>query len=159
METKYQTTKRLTQEVIDEIITLDESGELTAETLLERAKDKDSILHDFFEWNDSEAGIKYRLHQARILINEIKIVVEDKVISGFENVSIVLEEGETKRVYKPVFQIMSNEEQRMQIIQRAIAHQEYWAEQYKQYSELAPIVAVIKKTKASLNKQWQKKKK
>jgi hypothetical protein len=37
------------------------------------ARKKSSEMHDFFEWDDSKAGAKYREHQARQLIGMLKV--------------------------------------------------------------------------------------
>lgn len=159
MKQKYQTTKKINQKVINEILEVEKEKGLTAENLLEKAKNKNNVLHDLFEWSNANAGDKWRLHQARMLINEVKIIVEDKVLYGIENVRVTLSDGNSERFYKPIYEILSNENQRQQLIQRAISHQEYWANQHEIYEELKPIVTAIKKTKASLEKKWQKKKK
>ena len=53
---------------------------VTPSKVLELAKDPNHPLHSFFEWNDEVASNKYRLIQARDLINQIllKILNEDK---------------------------------------------------------------------------------
>ncbi len=157
-EEEYKKTKKFNSEVISEIVAIEKEDGLTAENLLERARDKSNPLHDFFEWNNSKAGEKWRLQQARFIINEVKIYVEDKEMFGFENVSVKTEDGTTKRVYKPMVEIISNESYRKQIIMRALQQQKYWAEQNKMYSEFKPIVSAIKKTEKNLKKKWQKKK-
>jgi hypothetical protein len=52
---------------------LDKHGKLTAEIVVEEARAKDSPLHEYFDWNNKEAGEKWRLHQARLLIVNVKI--------------------------------------------------------------------------------------
>ena len=51
------------------------NGELTAEGVVKEAKKKRSPLHGQFEWDDTKAGHKYRLVQARTLIRSVKIEV------------------------------------------------------------------------------------
>ena len=48
-------------------------GNLTAEIVLNEAKRKKSPLHDYFEWDDSTAAHKWRMHQARQLIISVKV--------------------------------------------------------------------------------------
>ena len=58
-----------------------ESGELTPGAVVVEAQDPDSDLHDFFEWDDTKAGHKYRLVQARQLIRSVTVVIEtDEII-------------------------------------------------------------------------------
>lgn len=43
-------------------------GRITPRALVDAARDPDSPLHSFFEWDDSEAAEKYREMQARTLL-------------------------------------------------------------------------------------------
>lgn len=58
-----------------------ERGVLLPADVLERAKDPDSPLHEFFEWDDSVAANLYRLDQARTLIRTVKLTVTVEEIS------------------------------------------------------------------------------
>jgi hypothetical protein len=51
------------------------NGVLTPAAVVEDAKNPESILHEHFEWNDQEAGYKFRLEQARNLISSVKVVI------------------------------------------------------------------------------------
>lgn len=160
MKEKYKETQKFTKEVIAEILEVKDESGLTAETLLDRAKNKKSNLHDFFEWDNSEAGEKWRLQQARIIINDVKIIVEDKELFAFENVSVVVksninsdENTESKREYKTVIEISSNEDYRSQVLNRALGEISYWKEKYNELNELKDIFKSIEKTKT----KWQKK--
>lgn len=51
-------------------------GKLTPELVVEHAEDPESPLHDHFDWDNREAGDKWRKHQARMLICNVKIVSE-----------------------------------------------------------------------------------
>tara|TARA_R110002020_G_scaffold334121_1_gene549507 strand:+ start:95 stop:565 length:471 start_codon:yes stop_codon:yes gene_type:complete len=53
----------------------EQTGELTAKGVVERARNPKSALHSKFEWDDSIAGEKYREAQAYRLINRYKIRV------------------------------------------------------------------------------------
>lgn len=68
-------------------------GKITAETVLNVAKDENSVLHGMFEWDDSLAAEKYRLSQARTIINNIEVRVVNE--HGVINI--------------PVFEIVRNE--------------------------------------------------
>jgi len=161
MKMVYKETDRISKEVIEEIVQIEKEKGLTATNLLERAKEKDNPLHKFFDWNNNKAGEKWRMHQARLLVNEIKVIVEGKEMYAFESVIVnteTLDEEEAERTYKPVNEILDREDLRVQVIRAAINHAEYWKNQYGIYGELKPIVTSIDKTKKSLEKKWQKKK-
>lgn len=156
---KYITTKTITKEVVEEILDIEKEDGLSAENIVERAKDKSNPLHNFFEWDNTEAAYQYRLQQGRVLINQVRVVVEDKTLYGFENVRVIVANGDTERFYKPIIEILNNEEQRKELIKRALQTQKYWAEQYEKYTELKPIVVAIKTTERNLLRKWQQKKK
>lgn len=52
----------------------DVSGELEPHAVVDAARSEASPLHDYFEWDDSEAAEQYRQHQARHLIRSIRVV-------------------------------------------------------------------------------------
>jgi hypothetical protein len=68
---KIQTKKSssdLIKKISDEL-----DGEITADILLERAKNSKSQLHAFFNWDDTEAAYLYRVIQAKELIRRCKV--------------------------------------------------------------------------------------
>jgi hypothetical protein len=65
-------------------------GELTSETLLKAAEPEDSFFHVAFEWNNDIAAHKFRLSQARDIINNVEVVV--------------VSDGEPRQI--PVFEII-----------------------------------------------------
>ncbi len=66
------------QEALEAIY--ERNGQLTAELVLKEASDQDSagyeVLHAFFTWDDGDAGNRWRLSQARMLIRRCRIRVE-----------------------------------------------------------------------------------
>jgi len=71
-------------------------GKLTAETVLEQARNEKNILHDFFTWDNTAAAEKWRKEEARKLINSIEV----RIIS----------DGAPRQV--PVFEIVTTPEGR-----------------------------------------------
>lgn len=66
-------------------------GELTPQQVVVAATPEDSELHRYFEWDDSKAAAKHRLHQARSLIRSCRITVitrpeETVAVRAFVNV-------------------------------------------------------------------------
>lgn len=53
-------------------------GKLLPSDLVEAARDPSSALHALFDWNDSEAANRWRLHQASQIIRDLRIVYENK---------------------------------------------------------------------------------
>ena len=48
-------------------------GRLTGEVVVKEAEDPAHPLHDRFDWDDSDAAAKWRVHQAEGLIRSIKV--------------------------------------------------------------------------------------
>jgi alpha-D-ribose 1-methylphosphonate 5-triphosphate synthase subunit PhnL len=161
---QYKNTEKFTPEVISEVLEVKEAYGLTAENLLRKASKKSSSLYEFFDWDNSSAGEKWRLNQARGLINEIKIIVEDKEVYAFENVNVTVEECKTltstpiskfgSREYKTIVEVMNNNDYREQLIHRALMEANYWKERHAELTELSPIFITIENE----NKKWQNKK-
>jgi hypothetical protein len=57
---------------------------ITPNLIVEVAKNPNSILHGYFEWDDRKAGHSFRLQQARHLITSVKvnIITDTKMISA-----------------------------------------------------------------------------
>lgn len=156
MMVEYKITPKLTEEVIDELLSLSKNNELSAEIIVEKAKDKNNPLHDLFEWNDTEAAHSFRLYQARVLVNEVRVVIDNQEYYAFENVVVKASisnngsQTQTLRLYKPVVEILSDEEMRKQVVRAALNHLSYWERQNAKYSELSPIVKAAAKVRRKL---------
>lgn len=72
---------KITEDVRTRLADLETNGRLTPEAVVEDARDEHSPLHDFFEWDDSEASHQYRLWQARTVIKSVNLVTvtSDKI--------------------------------------------------------------------------------
>lgn len=51
----------------------DTDGKLTADSVVSKATDPSTALHEHFEWDDTAAAHEYRLEQARHLIRTVRI--------------------------------------------------------------------------------------
>lgn len=135
---------------------------LTTGALLEEARKRTSPLHHLFEWNDSKAAEQWRLQQARIIINQVKVVIDEKEYSQWENVTVhvIDDDGEiqNKRVYKPIEEIMETPALRDQLIANSLRQLRYWEEQNEKYQELRPIISTAQKVRRRLQNRWQRKK-
>jgi len=160
---QYKNTEKFTPEVISEVLEVKDTYGLTAENILRKASKKSSLLYEFFDWDNSSAGEKWRLQQARGIINEIKIIVNNKELYAFENVNVIIKEAiisnnkKSKfgnREYKTIVEIMDNEDYKNQLIHKALTEATYWKERHEELMELSPIFISIESTK----QKWQNKK-
>ena len=63
--------------------------------LVAAAKAKRSPLHDLFTWDDSEAASRWRTHEARQVINRIRVIREDtnEPMPAFVHVRCITDNG------------------------------------------------------------------
>lgn len=95
----------------------DENGELTAPLVLSEAASPSSPLHRHFEWDDSVAGQKYRLEQARDLIRSVRIEVLDDSPSGPRRVRAYLNAvDESGRSYRRTEDVVANDRLRSDVM-------------------------------------------
>ena len=109
-----------------------EKGQLTARLVLEDARNEDSPIHRFFDWNDRTAAEKYRLEQASNLIRQVQIMVridhEDRPMREF---LCVVKDGDSQ--YLPYQEVKQNRSFREQVLERAKQDLEGWIERYDTY--------------------------
>lgn len=84
----------------------EEHGKLTPALVVQVARDEDHPLHSHFEWDDTVAAERYRLHQARQVIATVRVVYQraDGDLSKVREFhSVRMPEG---RTFEPVDEIV-----------------------------------------------------
>lgn len=119
-------------------------GDVTRESFLESARDEGSVVHNLFEWNDSIAGERWRLHQAgKILTNlKVNIVYEEKEpvkVKAFLNAV----PGSSKGRFFNVQAALSRVDTRAGVLQRAKEELQAFTDKYRTLSELSSVIKVI----------------
>jgi hypothetical protein len=72
IEEKVSSTETI-RKALEEIQATNPDGLLKAEDVVDKAAHPDHPMHQYFEWDDSEAAVQYRLMQARVLIRKIRV--------------------------------------------------------------------------------------
>ena len=111
---------------------------ITAEEVLNRARNVDSELHKCFEWDDSIAGEKYRLQQAQ---NILRMLVFYPTVESKQPVRVFSYTTETK--YKPTVQMVVNIDEYQELLKRAKQELQAFRNKYKTLSELQDIFNLI----------------
>jgi hypothetical protein len=135
------------------------SGRLNPHDIVREASNTNNPLHNWFDWTDETASEKWRVHQARLLLNSIKIRVQFE--NGFKeykkylNVTFVstTDNKKTKNFYMDSKAVMNDEGLRNQVITKAVKEAEYWQRAYNDYQELEDIFSSIRRTKKKLAKK------
>lgn len=131
-------------------------GEITPQELVSLAKDHNSPIHKYFEWDDKKAAKDYRLYQARRLIKSIIIEIDGSDVPAYHNIRL-LDSDEPS--YMDTLNCMHSPDIWAQVLNRALMEAKNWAERYKTYKELAPIVGAITRTSERISNADKKKEK
>ena len=127
-------------------------GVLRPEAVVQAAEPKTSVLHGFFEWDDSEAAELYRLHQARVLISIVvkSVPVNDEVRKVRVFVSLTPDRNEEGGGYRSVASVLSSAEMRKQLMEDALDELRVFEEKYRGLQELATVFLAIKAVRLAL---------
>lgn len=133
------------------------NGKLKPSDIVREASRTTSPLHNWFDWNDDSASEKWRLHQARNLINRVKVTIlfegQQKEYKKYLNVTIEDDSNHKERVYVTTEQILSDNDLKVQILRRALNEVSYWKRTYEDYAELEDVFKGINRTEKKLKKK------
>lgn len=126
-----------------ELLRQQQFGELTPPDVVADARNPNSPLHSFFEWDDGEAAEQYRLSQARGLIRAVVAVyVSDTAPAVRSKAFVHIREGDTPH-YRETTHALSQKKTRDMVLRRAWEELMQWKRRYKDLSEFAALVPVI----------------
>jgi len=131
-----------------------EKGTVKPKDVVEVAKKIDSPLHDYFDWNNASAADKYRLSQARYLMNHlvIDIEVEGRIEEQNAFVSLAVEKEDGGKGYLSMDKAMSVSIYREQVLDVALREYDYWEKKYNTLKELALLFKAREALKRKLSK-------
>lgn len=120
-------------------------GHITPAIVVKEATKESNPLHNYFKWNDKEAGYRYRLDQARFLIRTVKLDIvrrdEKKREISFETsrayVSPLSIRGE--KSYVKLTDAMDDTTMREEMLERAKRELKALKKRYQQLDELAKV--------------------
>jgi hypothetical protein len=136
-------------EIVDELrrLAARKGGELRPIDVVDAARLKRSPLHDQFDWDDTEAAERWRLHQARNLLRVVvafEPVDEDKRIECRVFISLT-PDRESGVGYRVMHTVLSDPEQRKQLLDDARAEMKRFITKYRKLDELAAVFAAMDK--------------
>jgi hypothetical protein len=104
--------------------------------------------HERFTWDDTKAAEKYRLEEARQLINHIVVVRQDTsgneiTTKAFHSVVVRTEEGQ-KRGYVSEKLVWRSPDLADQVVENAVRELEGWVDRWEQYSDLRDSIDLVK---------------
>lgn len=103
-----------------ELEEIESFGEITPERILGYAeRHPESELHKCFEWDDSEASKKYRLHQASTILVSISIdIKEEPRVRQRVYVNVKSSDSGIK-TFKNIKDVLKNDDEYKQLVQKA----------------------------------------
>ena len=120
--------------------------EVRPEQVLDKARDESSELHKCFDWDDSSAAEKYRLSQARSVINHLIVVTQETDEPEKEPVQfrVMLKNEQTKDSgYKQTIVMVRDEDEYAKLLDQAYKELHSFKQKYQCLSELSEILALI----------------
>lgn len=126
-------------------------GLLRPTDIVEAARPEESPLHKHFEWDDSVAAERYRIEQARKILQTVHVKI--LAPNGKEHVSQVFVSLSTDRKYggyRAMVDVLSNEDMRNQMIRDAIADMQMFTQRYETLSDLAKVFSAMRKARKKL---------
>ena len=129
-------------------------GKLTTKRIVHAARNERSPLHAVFEWDDAEAGERYRLQQARQMMNHLVLVIEQpdtepREVKAYFSVQEAPDD-DRERSYVHVEIVLEDQALRAQLIERAMREIEMWEQRHQDLQELDQIFGAIAATKERL---------
>lgn len=118
-------------------------GELTPKDVVEDARNDNSPLHAYFEWDDGEAAENYRLQQARGLIRAVvAIYTDDKKPAIRQKMFVHINEAGAQH-YREASHAMSLTKTREMVLKQAWRELQAWRKRYKDLQEFSTVIDVI----------------
>ena len=133
-----------------EAITNANDGRLLAENVVDYARDPDTTLHDQFDWDDTAAADKWRLHRARNIILKVRVTIsrgDDRApVSIRAFVSLNADRGD-RTGYRVTTAVLSDVDLRASLLAEAKDEMQGFRRKYRALSELADVFEAMKRVR------------
>lgn len=113
---------------------------LTAQTIVDESRPADAPLHSAFEWDDAVAGEEWRKQQARVMMGNLLIRIEDKPEAPVVRAIVKLQESPT---YESINAVLSVEDKRTAYLRQAMKELLLFRRKYADLEEFATLFAEI----------------
>lgn len=121
-------------------------GNITAQELVDFARDPDTLSHSRFEWDNDEAAERYRLWQARQLLRVyVNIEIPDKDPISVRAYVSLPEDRYAGLGYRAIEDVLADNDRRNQLLSMAYSDLRTFRSKYKNIKELAEVNAAIDK--------------
>lgn len=126
-----------------ELLRRQQHGELTPNDVVADARNPNSPLHSFFEWDDGQAAEQYRLQQARGLIRAVVAVYVREDAPAVRTKAFVHINEPGAQHYRSADHALSQTHTRDMVLRRALDELKQWRKRYKDLEEFAQLIRVV----------------
>ncbi len=139
-EDTKETVNEKVKEVYDKLAAKSDDGGVTPHALLNASRKEDSLLHSRFNWNNSDAGEKFRIWQARELLNSMTVEIDGSPVKGYQSLVIEVNEQKVHKYYS-VNTIMSSEELKKKALTQLAKNVRSTLKAYAKHKEVYELVS------------------
>lgn len=123
-------------------------GQLKPSAVVQLAANEESPLHGYFDWSDTEAAHKWRLHQARQLIRVSVEMIGPKESPTMTRVFVSLTPDRSDDTgYRVLTDVMSDPDYRKQLLADALDEMNRFEKKYQELKELAGVFSAMRKVR------------
>lgn len=126
---------------------------LTDDAIVNAAKSSTHVLHNWFEWDDTEAAIEYRRTQARGLMRSLTVTYKEAPelqVRVYQVETKARPQDPQRTVYSTTEEVLKNPESRDRLIAQAIKAAIEFRNRFKCLHELDVIIESIDQTLVKL---------
>ena len=127
-----------------ELEVLAKNDNLNPESVLDLARDENNPLHNLFEWDDRIAAEKYRLSQARRIIQQI-VLVNDHPNAETRELRAFVTESRSDGHYQLITTVVEDPDTYEVLLKRAKFELQMFRDKYKAILELKELFDEIDK--------------
>lgn len=121
-------------------------GGVNAEVVVNEARPLDAPLHPCFDWDDTTAASRWRVHQARRVLNSIREItikkgepIERRSPAWISIGPVEMDEGEGESQYRPIRQVTKHDDIYAKVVEREWKHLRGMIDRYEWVAEFQPL--------------------
>lgn len=122
---------------------IEQLEEVTAKTIVDKARDESTELHKLFEWDDTLAAEKYRQQQAGMMISSLQVVVIAETEDTEEKTTRAFVTLKRETEYEPISAVVADPEKYDLLKERAIRQFKADRERYQEVYDLQELFDMI----------------
>ena len=134
-----------------EKLAAENAGLIHPSDVVMRAREPDSPMHSWFEWDDSEAAEAYRLEQARRLLRVYVIELPRESLDPVRAFVSLTPDRVTGGGYRAIGSVLSDEERSKQLLMDALRELRAMQRRFDQVKELRPIFKAVDRVERKSN--------